>query len=164
MNNPVGGPVTQVKTIMSKNLKTILSGATLQEAYAMMEEHRIRHLPVVNDEGTILGVLSYKNIITNKSVLIMPVDFFIASRIIEIHQDTPIKTAVFRMLEEKISSLLITNDNQEAVGIVTTDDLLWQLATHLKSEPENETESPFLVSKGAQTIGEIANLLSQVGI
>jgi len=156
--------MTQIKSIMSKNLKTISAGSNLGEAYRVMEEFRIRHLPVLNDLGDVTGILSYKNLLTNTSVLAMPVEYFMSFPIVEIPENTSLKKAVLTLLEQKISSLLVTNAQYEVVGIVTTDDLLWHLASQLKTDADEDENTPFIVSKNAQTIGEIARLLSQVGI
>lgn len=149
---------------MSKNLKTISAGSSLQDAYALMEEFRIRHLPVLNDEGEVTGILSYKNILADKSVLAMPIEYFMAFPVVEISENTQLKAAILKILEQKISSLLITNEKREVVGIVTTDDLLWHLASQLKTEADDDENTPYIISKSAQTLGEIARMLSQAGI
>jgi CBS domain-containing protein len=66
------------------------------------------------------------------------------------------------MLEKKISSLLITNSKEEVVGILTTDDLLYHLATLLKDE--ETSHEPFVNVTKLQTVGEVANELSLMGI
>lgn len=147
---------------MSKNLKTVTVGSTLQEAYSLMEEYRIRHLPILNESEEIVGIISYKNILTNGSALLMPVDFFMSAPVVEISENSSLKSAVLKMLEKKISALIITNNEQEVVGITTTDDLLWHLASHLKDD--SDEKSPLISSKNIETIGEIARLLSQAGI
>lgn len=155
--------MTAVKTIMSKKLKTISAGATLQDAYAIMQESRIRHLPVLNEIGEITGILTYKDLIADKSVLLMPVEYFMSFPVEQIHENTSLKSASLKMLEKKMSSLLITNDNEEVTGIITTDDLLWHLASHLKTD--SDEASPSLTRIDLQTtVGEIARLLSQAGI
>lgn len=156
--------MTQVKSIMSKNVKSIAAGSSLSDAYSLMKEARIRHLPILNEDGEVSGIISYKNLLTNPSVLAMPVEFFMTFPVVEIHENTPLKNAILKMLEEKISSLLITNDKFEVVGIVTTDDILWQLASQLKPDSDETENTASILTKGAETIGEIARLLSQAGI
>lgn len=155
--------MTSVKSIMSKQLKTINAGSTIKEAYDLMEEFRIRHLPVLNEDGEISGVLTYKDVLADKAVLTMPVEYFMSFPVEQVPENSSLKNAALTMLEKKLTALLITNDEQEVVGIVTTDDLLWHLASHLQNEPDEA--SPLLSSLGLQTtVGEIAHLLSQAGI
>lgn len=155
--------MTSVKTIMSKKLKTISAGSTLQDAYAIMQESRIRHLPVLNEIGEITGILTYKDLIADKSILLMPVEYFMSFPVEQIHESTSLKNAALKMLEKKMSSLLITNDDADVIGIVTTDDLLWHLASHLQTETD-EVPSPLSRIDLQTTVGEIARLLSQAGI
>ena len=155
--------MTSVKTIMSKKLKTISAGSTLQDAYAIMQESRIRHLPVLNEIGEISGILTYKDLIADKSILLMPVEYFMSFPVEQIHESTSLKSAALKMLEKKMSSLLITDDGEEVIGIVTTDDLLWHLASHLQTETD-EISSPLSRINLQTTVGEIARLLSQAGI
>ena len=154
--------MTEVKTIMSKNLKTVCKGSTLQDAYTIMEEFRIRHLPVVDFMGEIMGIVTYKDLHADYAVLKMPVEFFMSFPVEQISENSSLRSTALRMLEKKLSSLLIINEDQEVVGIVTTDDLLWHLASHFKNEND---EAPFMDKVKLQTtIGEIARMFSQAGI
>ncbi len=53
--NPVE---TRVKEIMSSPLLTVNETLSLRECARTMMEHRIHHLPVVDNEGTIVGMIS----------------------------------------------------------------------------------------------------------
>ena len=53
--NPVE---TKVKDIMSSPLLTVDEGMSLRDCAITMKEHRIHHLPVVDGEGTIVGMIS----------------------------------------------------------------------------------------------------------
>lgn len=154
--------MTSVKSIMTEKLKTISSGAKLEDAYEIMREARIRHLPVLNTAGEISGVLTYKDIVADKLVLKMPVEYFMSFPVEQVSENSSLKSTALIMLEKKISALLITNDQQDVVGIVTTDDLLWHLASHLQTEDADTAE--FGTFNLQTTIGEIAHLLSQAGI
>lgn len=156
--------MTSVKSIMSTSLKTIKAGATLQEAHNLMQEFRIRHLPVLNAIGEISGILTYRELLADKSVLKMPVEYFMSFPVESINVDTSLRTTALKMLEKKLSAFLISDDNDQIVGIITTDDLLWHLASHLENDSSAET-SPPLSRLGLQTtVGEIARMLSQAGI
>jgi CBS domain-containing protein len=48
----------KVKDIMSSPLITVNQNLTIQECAAKMSEKRIHHMPVVNDKGEIVGVIS----------------------------------------------------------------------------------------------------------
>jgi acetoin utilization protein AcuB len=52
----------KVKDIMSKNVFTIGSEETVEKAAVKMLEHRISGLPVVNDKGKVVGVITQGDI------------------------------------------------------------------------------------------------------
>ncbi len=51
-----------VSTIMTKNVRTARDGDSESELMALMTEHRIRHLPVVND-GNLGGLISIGDVV-----------------------------------------------------------------------------------------------------
>jgi len=53
-------PVSQLMT--SENLVTVREGTTLDEAKAMLHQHRIEKLPVVDEDGTLRGLITVKDI------------------------------------------------------------------------------------------------------
>ncbi|HOV74950.1 MAG TPA: IMP dehydrogenase [Candidatus Hydrogenedentes bacterium] len=53
-------PIEQVMT--RTNLVTALPGTTLEEAKRLLHEHRIEKLPIVTDDGTLVGLITIKDI------------------------------------------------------------------------------------------------------
>ncbi len=51
---------TPLKKVMTKNVITIREGATLSEAMGVIASHGVRHLPVVDRKGKIVGLLSMR--------------------------------------------------------------------------------------------------------
>ncbi|MFN3178792.1 MAG: CBS domain-containing protein [Thermus sp.] len=64
---------TLVEEVMTREVTTVTPETTLEEAMRLMTEHRVRHLPVL-EEGKVIGVVSIgdavKAIITEQEVLI----------------------------------------------------------------------------------------------
>lgn len=64
---------TRVEEVMTREVVTVTPETTLEEAMRLMTEHRVRHLPVL-EEGRVVGVVSIgdavKAIITEQEVLI----------------------------------------------------------------------------------------------
>ncbi len=54
---------TQVLEVMTSNLITVKPETTLTEMMELAIKHRIRHLPVVNHEEQVVGVLSVGDIV-----------------------------------------------------------------------------------------------------
>jgi len=54
---------THLRNVMSKNVVTIRKGASFAEAKRLMILHRIRHLPVVDKKGYLVGMLALRRIL-----------------------------------------------------------------------------------------------------
>ncbi|HEY8270401.1 MAG TPA: CBS domain-containing protein [Pseudobdellovibrionaceae bacterium] len=153
--------ITPVKKVMTKKLLTIPVGTSLFEAHEVMKENRIRHLPVVDATDDVLGILSQRDLNAIPDSKNIPVEWMMSSPVEYVDQNISLRKAILLMLQKKISCLLIADEKENAVGIVTTDDLLWHLANLLSDETENK---PLLSFIDKQTIGEVANELSMMGI
>ena len=57
---PLDTPVDQV---MTKNVVTIGEEASLEEARRIVMSHRIRHIPVVDQKGELVGLLSIRKLL-----------------------------------------------------------------------------------------------------
>lgn len=49
---------TPVKAVMSQRVRCVTVAQTVEECMALMTEHHIRHLPVLDGEGKVKGILS----------------------------------------------------------------------------------------------------------
>ena len=54
-----------VRDIMTVDVHTCTPDSTAAELMKMMTEHRIRHVPVVNEEGTLISIVSIGDIVKN---------------------------------------------------------------------------------------------------
>lgn len=54
---------THLTNVMSKNVVTIRKDASFAEAKRLMILHRIRHLPVVDKKGCLMGMLALRRIL-----------------------------------------------------------------------------------------------------
>jgi CBS domain-containing protein len=113
-------------SIMSAGLISISEDRDLKTAESLMKINKIRHLPVVNEENELSGILSSKDLAKahNKDVAIKTV---MTSPVRVVKKNANIKVVIELMLKHKICSVLVSNE-EDIVGIVTTDDLLKLLA------------------------------------
>jgi len=52
-----------VRDIMTVNVTTCTSHATVSDLMMLMTEHRIRHIPVVNDAGELISIVSIGDVV-----------------------------------------------------------------------------------------------------
>jgi CBS domain-containing protein len=129
----------KVRELMSKGVVTIEDTATCHEAVERMMRSRVRHLPVVDRRGTLIGVVTDRDL---RHYLFEPATFNrIASESVEkllkavtvskvmsapavcVAADDTLETAARRMLDDKIGALPVLDEGRLA-GIVTETDLL----------------------------------------
>ena len=128
-----------IKKSMSQDLVTINWNARMQEASELMEENRIRHLPVTDEGGVIVGILSNRDVnraMSPKKPGFSPessVSEYMSWPVVTVDQGLTLKDAAQGMIDEKISAFLVTSDTKEIVGIVTSEDLLKAFAALLSA-------------------------------
>ena len=54
---------TALREVMTKNVMTIWAGATFAKAIQLYRTHGIRHLPVVDEQSHLVGMLSIRNVL-----------------------------------------------------------------------------------------------------
>ncbi|MGZ3768855.1 MAG: CBS domain-containing protein [Bdellovibrio sp.] len=153
----------QNHNLMTKNLITANLDLPLYEASHLMKMHNIRHLPVVDETNGIVGIFSSKDFPLLGDHETMTVEFFMSSPAIFVDENAPLKETIYKMLDSKISSVLVADDNDNAVGIITTEDILKYLLTNLENEPVQE-KSYLHRLLDMQTLGQMAQQVSNAGI
>jgi CBS domain-containing protein len=104
-----------------------------------MEERRLRHLPVLGHSGSLVGIISDRDILRAMdphSSTLPPgaeVKDFMNWPVLAAERTTPLVKVIDRLINERISALVITQ-GQSVVGIITTEDLLRVLRDTLLRE------------------------------
>lgn len=131
----------------SPGLLTIHYLDTLDQAREKMKKFSIRHLPVVDDEGHIVGILSDRDIrpvelvgkystdLQNRMLSLSHASVykFMNWSVESIDEQASTTDAARIMIQKKISSLIVTKDNL-AIAIITTEDLLQKLLPFHENE------------------------------
>jgi CBS domain-containing protein len=58
-----GSKETRVSEIMTTEIRTVGSASTVAECMELMTEYRIRHLPVLDDDGQLAGMISIGDVV-----------------------------------------------------------------------------------------------------
>lgn len=140
--------------IMTKKAVTVRWLESIRTAYQMMCERKIRHLPVVDESGTLIGILSDRDL--HRAMLPQTeiaragswdqkgepefdsesrVKDFMSWPVSTVSRNVSVQDVAAKMLKEKLSAVLVTDSDHGRFGIITTDDLLKLLLTLLESEP-----------------------------
>ena len=151
---------------ISKNSRIICvnTGTSVADARDVMENRRIRHLPVINDREEVIGMLSIHDLTDVPKFQELPIELFASFPAQYVTLDTPISTVALRMIEAKISSLLLVDYSDEVVGLMTTDDLLYELSKLTREKEEHTVAEWTGAVTNFNTANEISRRLADIGI
>lgn len=139
---------TLVREIMRSPVVVIEMTATIEEAQALMEEHNVRRLPVVDSEGRLVGIVSQGDLREASALKAsvnpyapeateswLTVEEIMTPNPITVTPDTPIWQAAELMIEHKIGGLPVM-EGSRLVGIVTTSDIMRLVVAHWRAVRE----------------------------
>ena len=115
-------PDLTVSDLMTTQVLTVKASEPLKEARAEMEIGVIRHLPVVDDRGRLVGIVSDRDLMSHPRG--HRVADIMTRELVTTRPDAPAADAATTMLDHKISSVLVVNDEQKLVGVITQTDYL----------------------------------------
>ena len=140
-----------VRDIMTANPHTLTREATVAQAIALMRKHRFRHVPVVNDQGTVAGLVTDRDVMR---VLATPVDSGVrvpeesfreflfqaspedpalaqklstvtGSKFLLTHPTTLLVNGMQSFLEHQLGGLVVIDaDDKKLCGIISTTDVI----------------------------------------
>jgi CBS domain-containing protein len=141
----------RVKDLMSRQVLTIGASESCLDAVARMHHARIRHLPVVNEQGLLVGVVTDRDLrhylfsppvfkdlgLIGVDILLkaVPVAEVMSAPVITAAPEDELMDAAQFMLEEKVGSLPVV-ERDRVVGIITETDMLRQICRVDASSPE----------------------------
>lgn len=142
------------KDIMTSNVLTIHGRDTMANAYAIMFENNIRHLPVIDDHHSVIGILSDRDVQlalsvkktkNNQQSLSMDVEFLVEDfmnwPVFVVGEETSVKKIAEEMLKQKVSAFVVQTHQGDMKGIITTDDLLKLFLMSSPVRPETTIKS-----------------------
>jgi CBS domain-containing membrane protein len=133
----------KVRDVMTKDPQTILVDEEIDLAHLLMSLGRIRHLPVVDRNRRLVGLVTHRDILRamestlkqGKFVLDMdrmelPVEMIMAKDPLTVSPDTMALEAA-RLMREKMYGSLLVVEGSALIGIITESDFLELAATYL---------------------------------
>ncbi len=102
---------------------TIKKTQTLQDAEDIMASYRISGVPVVDDNGSLLGILTNRDMRFTKDYTQLVQDKMTVMPLITGKEGTTLDEAADIMHQHKIEKLPIVNKNNKLVGLITIKDI-----------------------------------------
>jgi CBS domain-containing membrane protein len=132
-----GSKALRVRDVMSQPVRTVGRNDRLSLADELMERGRIRHLPVLDDDGNVAGIVSRSDLFRGSLVKALGYGSVAQARVLEslvakevmttevitATPDTPLEDAARIMIEKKIGCLPVLEGGR-LVGILTEGDFV----------------------------------------
>jgi len=136
----VGGDL-RVRDLMTADVKTLRRNDQLSAADELMKVGRFRHVVVLDDDDSVAGVVSQRNIFYGalawslgqgtlahqKALDSFAVKDVMETEVVTVHPDSALGEAAATMMQHKIGCLPVV-DGEELVGLVTATDVLFYFA------------------------------------
>jgi acetoin utilization protein AcuB len=129
-----------IDDVMTPQPFTIGREQTLAVAHAMMDEHGIRHLPVL-EQGEIVGILSQRDLffletIAGVNLGIDRVDDAMTQDVYAVGPEARVPKVAHEMAEHRYGCAVVM-ERERVIGIFTATDALRLLAAKPKPKPKH---------------------------
>ncbi|MGC9402804.1 CBS domain-containing protein [Vibrio genomosp. F10] len=141
----------KVEDMMTRNPHTLLRSHTLSDAKNMMEALDIRHIPVVDAERKVLGIITQRGVLAAQEsslqklpsdqsyTLSTPLNDVMHTKIMTVSPHAGLKESAKYMQKHKVGCLPIV-DGDELVGIITDSDFVSIAITLLELQEDSDPE------------------------
>lgn len=141
----------KVREIMTRDVTTAAPGMTLEDAAEMLARRRLRAMPVIDEEGHVLGMLTDRLLISRLLPALERADAggpaaggdaagevrdIMERTVMCVKEDEPLANVVRLMLDREIERLPVVREGQ-LVGFLTRGDIIRRL---LLRDTAGETE------------------------
>ncbi len=152
-----------VADVMSRDPITVKPQTSIKEAIKILVEHHISGLPVVDDAGKAVGVISETDLLWQEAGVEPPLYIMFLDSVIflenparheqELHKalgqtvgevmssdavtvkpDQPLQKAAKLMQEKSIRRLAVTDDDDKVIGILTAGDIVRAMAAEFNEQ------------------------------
>ncbi|MEA5426480.1 MULTISPECIES: IMP dehydrogenase [Arcicella] len=135
---------------------TLTEGQTLGDAHRIMRDFKIGGIPVVNDAGKLIGILTNRDLRFQKDLTKLVTEIMTKNNLITAKEGISLEDAESILQEYKIEKLPIIDKNDTLIGLITYKDILKR-----RSHPNASKDSLGRLRVGA-AVGVTADLLERV--
>lgn len=137
----------RAQDVMVRDPQTVTPSTTVWTALALMRQGDVRHLPVIDDDGTLRGILSNRDFrrlldfmdpegrIPHVRDIAVSEIMTKVPQVITAHPDTPVVNIAQLMVTRKVGGMPIVDAQHRVVGILTQKDVLRELVRQLAPRP-----------------------------
>ena len=124
-------PVATVDEVMNKTVITASTDDTVAQAWKLIEQHRIHHLPVLNETENLVGILSDRDLLRyfirqqgRPGAALRRISEIMSGRVVTAEEHSAIRLLAEVMTARRFGAIPIVDTHGYIVGIVTRSDIM----------------------------------------
>lgn len=144
--------------IMTTDLITVTPTATLADARALMQEHRIHHIPVVSEDNSLIGLVTLTNVLAATDSILRNTDSRIhasevclkdimVTEVATVDEQASLRQAALFLEKHRIGCLPVVSEGKLR-GIITDTDFVGVAINLLEQLEESEPVDEDSVAAG----------------
>ena len=110
-----------VREIMTKDVVTVPPAMPVREVANLLSERNVSGVPVIDDEGRVLGVVSELDVVGRQGATAADV---MSQQVISVTEETDVREVVQLFLNERVRRVPVLSGKQQLIGIVSRSDLV----------------------------------------
>lgn len=116
----------KVEEFTTPIIHVIAQNAHLDQAFAIMKEHSIRHLPV-SDGSQIVGIISERDVMAlygkdwQENILVRD---FMNESVLSVYREDNLGRVAYELSNNKVGSAIVLDESGQVYGIFTVTDAL----------------------------------------
>ena len=160
------------EAIMRTNVHMLTFEDTIESAVELMEKERLRHIPIVADDDTLIGIISDRDvrdarfsIFSNKrldAILQKPVKDIMKTDVLTVHPLEYVADVASMLSEHQITGAPVTVEGK-LVGMITGRDLL-DTIVQLMGADQPSSQIEVKVSDVSGQLADVAAIFKRHGI
>jgi CBS domain-containing protein len=125
----------KVRDIMSPKLVTFEATASAEEAAWALTRRHIGGAPVLDGEGHLVGMLTKGDLVNPEPAQWIKgeptIEDLMTPDVVAIHADEPARAAAEGMIQRDIHRIMVVDDDEKVIGIVSSTDIVRAVAAGL---------------------------------
>jgi acetoin utilization protein AcuB len=165
-----------VRDRMSSPAVTVTATTPFQDALSLMRDGKFRRLPVVDDHGKLVGIVSERDLLhaapsPATSLSVWEVNYLLwklkiadvmTEEVITVTPETPIEDAAQIMISRKIGGLPVVDTHGKVLGVITETDI-FSAFTELLGGGEHGLRVMVRVPESKGALARLADAIARAG-
>ena len=142
-----------VEDIMTREPYTLGPDDTLLDAAELMREHHFRHVPIVCSEGSVVGLVSHRDVLAASTPNTLPgaedskegqtaLSTIMSSPVQTVPENADLRGVAMQLRQQRLGCLPVTRDGA-IVGIISDSDFLEVAITLMEQLAMGEPEENY---------------------